>query len=197
MKKNATSYEFFNAKLLNSMIEKKNYSAAIQYAHDLENLRNNLPYHRELKLLEEVKDCQTIIVNLILSLEDKMLSDQLTLTMFDKTDIFPELYEATCAKLVEDKTPEETMELYKIIKNQCFYQPSHTLLKHISSNTKKADTCLFFTKDLEESYKKYGNHEYDDHILDFYKRFRAVCSKEEYEQFVESGMQEEGDLQKQ
>lgn len=197
MKKNATSYEFFNANRLNSMIEKKNYSAAIQYAHDLENLRNGLPYHREFKLLEEVKDCQAIIVDLILSLEDKKLSDQLTLTMFDKTDIFPEFYEATCAKLIEDKTPEEAMELYKAIKNQCFYQPSHTILKHISSNTHKAATCLFFTKDLEESYKKYGNHQYDDHILDFYKRFRAVCSKEEYEQFVESGMQEESDLQKQ
>lgn len=197
MNKNTKPYEFFNPNLLNSIIEKKNYPAMIQYAYDLEGLRNGLPYHRDLKLLEEMKDCQTIIINHILSLDDKILSDQLSLEMFDKTDLFPELYESACAKLISDKTPEETMALYKKIKNQCFYRPSHTMLKHVSSNTKKADTCLFFIKDLEESYKKYGIKEYNDHILDFYKRFRSVCSQEEYEQFIESGTKDDSDLQRQ
>lgn len=194
---NKTNYEFLDVKLLESIMQSHDYSALIKYVDNLESMANNLPVYKEFKLRAERKDCQTAVLNYILSLNDEKLINELIHALFDNADLFPELYEKAYTKLIENKTPEEVMDLYKIIKNKYFYRPSHTILKHIASNTKKANTCLYFINDLEEKYKKYGVKEYDDYILEFYKRFRAVCTQEEYEQFVESGMKPETDLQKQ
>lgn len=193
---NKTNYEFLDVKLLESIMQSHDYPALIKYVDSLESMANNLPVYKEFKLRAERKDCQTAVLNYILSLNDEKLINELIHALFDNADLFPELYEKACTKLIENKTPEEVMDLYKIIKNKYFYRPSHTILKHIASNTKKANTCLYFIKDLEEKYKKYGVKEYDEHILNFYRRFRAVCSQEEYEHFVDFGFDGEN-LQKQ
>ena len=197
MKNNETIYEFLDVKLLEKIMQNNDYDALIKFVYDLEAKSYSLPYPREIKLREERHDCHTAVLNYILSLKDEKLVNKLIHALFDNADLFPEVYEKACTRLIENKTPEEITEIYKIIKNKYFYRPSHTILRHVSSNTKKADTCLYFIKDLEESYKKYGVKEFDEYILDFYKRFRVVCTPEEYEQFVNSGMQDEANAQKQ
>lgn len=197
MKNNQNSYEFLDIKLLESIIKENDHAKLIKYASNLEAQLDSLPRYQEYKLREEIRDCQTIVLNYILSLNDTKTAEKLIHALFDNTDLYPEIYEKACARLIENKTPEEAMELYKIIKNRYFYFPSHTILKYVSSNTKKASTCLFFANNLEESYKKYGNKEYDDYILDFYARFKAVCTKEEFDQFVEFGTVSETNMQKQ
>ena len=151
---------------------------------------------KELKIREEIKDCQKITLNYFLSQGDKELVEKLIYALIDNADLYEEVYEKACVKLMENKTPEEIMEIYKLLKNRYFYSPSHTMLKHICSNTKKASTCLFFIKDIQDSYTKYGVKSYDDYILEFYKRFRVVCTQEEYEHFVDFGFDGEN-LQKQ
>ena len=197
MAKKQKTYEFLDVKLLETAMQNRDYSTLIGYAYNLEAKLDTVPRYQELQLRKEIKDCQTAILNYILSLDDNKLIDELINSLFDNTDLYPEVYEKACAKLIENKTPEEITEVYKTIKNKYFYRPSHTILRHVSSNTKKADTCLYFIKELEETYKKHGMKEYDDYILDFYNRFRAVCSQEEYEQFINSGMQDEANAQKQ
>ncbi len=194
---NKTNYEFLDVNLLETIMNNNDYPALIRFVYDLESKSYNLPYHREFKLREERHDCHTAVLNYILSLKDDKLINELIHSLFDNADLFPEVYEKACTKLIENKTPEEIMELYKLIKNKYFYRPSHTILKHISSNTKKANTCLYFIKELEEEYKKYGVKEYDEYILDFYRRFRAVCTPEEYEHFVDFGFEGEANPQKQ
>lgn len=197
MAKKQKTYEFLDVNLLETAMQNRDYSTLIGYAYNLEAKLDTVPRYQELQLRKEIKDCQTAILNYILSLDDNKLIDELINSLFDNTDLYPEVYEKACTKLIENKTPEEITEVYKTIKNKYFYRPSHTILRHVSSNTKKADTCLYFIKELEETYKKHGMKEYDDYILDFYNRFRAVCSQEEYEQFINSGMQDEANAQKQ
>ena len=197
MAKKQKTYEFLDVKLLETAMQNRDYSTLIGYAYNLEAKLDTVPRYQELQLRKEIKDCQTAILNYILSLDDNKLIDELINSLFDNTDLYPEVYEKACTKLIENKTPEEITEVYKTIKNKYFYRPSHTILKHVSSNTKKADTCLYFIKELEETYKKHGMKEYDEYVLDFYNRFRAVCSQEEYEQFINSGMQDEANAQKQ
>ena len=197
MAKKQKTYEFLDVKLLETAMQNRDYSTLIGYAYNLEAKLDTVPRYQELQLRKEIKDCQTAILNYILSLDDNKLIDELINSLFDNTDLYPEVYEKAFTKLIENKTPEEITEVYKTIKNKYFYRPSHTILRHVSSNTKKADTCLYFIKELEETYKKHGMKEYDEYVLDFYKSFRAVCSQEEYEQFINSGMQDEANAQKQ
>ena len=197
MKKNEYNYEFLDLNLLESIMQNNDHTALINFVRNLEFKSDNLPYAKKLKLSEEIKDCQVIVLNYILSLNDKETIDNLIYALIDNSDLFPEVFEKASTKLIENKTPEDVIPIYKKIKNKYFYRPSHTMLKFVSSNTKKASTCLFLIKDLEESYKKYGNKEYDEHILDLYKRFRAVCTPEEYEHFVDFGFESESSPQKQ
>lgn len=197
MTKKQKTYEFLDVNLLETAMQNRDYSTLIGYAYNLEAKLDTVPRYQELQLRKEIKDCQTAILNYILSLDDNKLIDELINSLFDNTDLYPEVYEKACTKLMENKTPEEITEVYKTIKNKYFYRPSHTILRHVSSTTKKAGTCLYFIKELEETYKKHGVKEYDDYILEFYNRFRAVCSQEEYEQFINSGMQDENNAQKQ
>lgn len=193
--KKVTNYQYIDINLINSFMQSNNYSAFIDYAKHLESEFHS--GNTDKKYIEELKTCQKIISNYFISLQDENLIIKLLERLIDKLDLFPDIYEKVCAKLIDNKTPEDAMVLYKKIKNQYFSVPSHTILKFISSNTKNADTCLFFINDLEQSYKKYGNNEYNEYILKFYQRFRTVCSLNEFEKFIESGMHNENDLQKQ
>ena len=197
MKQNQVPYEFLDVKLLESIIKNNDHTELINYVSHLEAQLNSLPPYKEYKLREEIRDCQTAVLNYILSLDDKKTAEKLIHALFDNADLYPEIYEKACTRLIEDKTPEEIMKLYKVIKDKYFYRPSQTILKHVASSTKKASTCLFFVKDLEESYKKYGIKDYDSYILDFYARFKAVCTKEEFDQFVEFGTVSDSKMQKQ
>ena len=193
--KKEMTYQYLDINLINSLIQNNNYSALIDYARNLES-----KFHQgtaDNKYIEELKACQNIISNYFISIENETLINELLCNLIEEIDLFPEIYEKVCAKLIDNKTPEEATAIYKKIKNQFFCIPSHTILEFISTSTKKADTCLFFINDLEKSYQKYGNKSYDKFILDFYQRFRAVCTKEEYEKFIESGMQPENNPQKQ
>lgn len=197
MKKNESNYMFIDMQLINSLIKYKKASELINYAYNLEVKKLTINNSFLKQANEELKIYQNIIADYILSLKDKKLVDKLINEFIDRVDLFPDVYEKLCAKLIDNKTPEQAMAIYKKIKNQFFCMPSHTILKFISSSTKKGKTCLFFIKDLEESYKKHGNDSYDNYILDFYKRFRVVCTEEEFEQYVNSDQHNENDLEKQ
>jgi len=192
--KKEKNYEFLDLNLLNSLIESKDYPALINYTNQLG--EQQVPPSKQKQYDEELKLCQNIVTDYFLSHDEKRAEDLID-KLFDLIDPFPEVYEKVCAKFIEHKSPEEAAELYYKYKKQFFYSASHTLLKYISSNTKSAKTCLYFINDLEQSYKKYGVNNYNEHILDFYERFRAVCSKDEFEEFIQSGMKDEQDLQKQ
>lgn len=196
MAKKQKTYEYLDVNLLETAMQNKHYQTMLNHISELYSKRDYLPAYQELKLCEEIKDCQKVTLNYFLSQGDKELVEKLIYALIDNSDLYEDVYEKACAKLIEDKTPEEAMEVYKILKNRYFFQPSNTVLKHILANTKKASTCLFFIKDLKESYQKYGVKSYDDYILEFYKRFRVVCTPEEYEHFVDFGFDGEN-LQKQ
>lgn len=190
MERKKTSYEFLDLELLNSLIEKQDYQSLIDYALKLNRQSDRIPANKQMILEKELRICQKIIADYILSLQDEKLVHELIFHLFDNdVDFLPDVYEKLCAKLIDKKTPEEAMDVYKEITNYFFYIPSHTILKFVSSKTKSANTCLFFINELEKNYKKRYANEYSKYILNFYQRFRAVCTKEDFEKFIESGMQ--------
>jgi len=205
--KKEITYQYLDINRVNSYIQNQNYPSLLDYAAnfqwDINNVKNTKYFQWDINNVnntqyeDELRICENLILDHFLSLQDEQLVRKLLIDLIDKVDLFPEIYEKACARLIDNKTPEQAMMVYRRIKDQCFCFPSHTILEFISTNTKKADTCLFFINDLEQSYQKYGNKSYDKFILEFYQRFRAVCTKEEYEKFIESGMQPENNPQKQ
>ena len=190
------NYEFIDVELINKYIKDNDYGSLINYTSTL---RWNLDKVKAAKMeqyIKELRICENAVADLIFSCEDKKMIDKLVYALIDNVDLFEDVFENICTKLIKDKSPEEVFEVYKKIKYY-FYSPSHTVLDYLSSKTTSADTCLYIINDLEENYKKHGVNRYNDYILDFYKRFRVVCTKEEYENFIQSGMKSESGWQKQ